>query len=154
MIDSCIGRDAGTSAVEGPTVFRSNPGDVNGEKTYLFVDEYGGRGYIPLETADLAQPDWTVSAQYDLPASPRHGTVIPVTAAELERLHSGPPPVGSNEDGEIVRYDFTDGSGTVLADRLRQRQGRDGGGRRRPGRAAVRSASTARTTTSTCPTTC
>lgn len=117
MIDSCIGRDAGTSAVEGPTAFRSNPGDVNGEKTYLFVDEYGGRGYIPLETTDLAQPDWAVSAQYDLPASPRHGTVIPVTAAELERLHSGPPPVESNEDGEIVRYDFTDGSGTVLADR-------------------------------------
>lgn len=117
MIDSCIGRDAGTSAVEGPTVFRSNPGDVNGDKTYLFVDEYGGRGYIPLETADLAQPDWTVSAQYDLPASPRHGTVIPVTAAELERLHSGPPPVESNEDGEIVRYDFTDASGAVLADR-------------------------------------
>ncbi|GAA2042196.1 hypothetical protein GCM10009819_30660 [Agromyces tropicus] len=124
MIDSCIGRDAGTSAVEGPTVFQANPGDVHGEKTYLFVDEYGGRGYIPLETPDLSQPDWQVSPQYDLPASPRHGTVIPVTAAELERLHDGPPPVESNEDGEIVRYDFTDGSGTVLSDR--SGNGRDG----------------------------
>ncbi|GAA1059997.1 family 43 glycosylhydrolase [Agromyces bracchium] len=124
MIDSCIGRDAGTSAVEGPTVFQSNPGDVNGEKTYLFVDEYGGRGYIPLETADLSNPDWQVSPQYDLPASPRHGTVVPITAAELERLHDGPPPVESNEEGEIVRYDFTDGSGTVLADR--SGNGKDG----------------------------
>ncbi len=117
MIDACIGRDAGTSAVEGPTVFESNPGDVNGDKFYLFVDEYGGRGYIPLETADIASPDWKVAAQYDLPASPRHGTVVPVTAAELEQLSAGPPPVEANEDGEILRYDFTDASGSVVADR-------------------------------------
>ena len=117
MIDSCIGRDAGTSAVEGPTVFKSNPGDVNGDKYYLFVDEYGGRGYIPLETADIAAPSWAVASDYDLPASPRHGTVIPVTAAELERLTAGPPPVDANEDGEILRYDFTDAAGTVVADR-------------------------------------
>ncbi|WP_448003084.1 family 43 glycosylhydrolase [Agromyces bauzanensis] len=117
MIDSCIGRDAGTSAVEGPTVFKSNPGDVNGDKYYLFVDEYGGRGYIPLETADIAQPNWSVSPQYDLPASPRHGTVIPVTAAELAAFAAGPPPVAANEDGEILRYDFTDATGTVVADR-------------------------------------
>ncbi|MBT2499326.1 family 43 glycosylhydrolase [Agromyces sp. ISL-38] len=117
MIDSCIGRDAGTSAVEGPTVFHSNPGDVNGDKTYLFVDEFGGRGYIPLETADIATPDWKVAANYDLPASPRHGTVLPVTAAELERLTAGPPPVEANEDGEILRYDFTDAAGTVVTDR-------------------------------------
>lgn len=38
MIDSCIGRDAGTSAVEGPTSFKANEGDVNGDKYYLFVD--------------------------------------------------------------------------------------------------------------------
>ncbi|RMZ68180.1 glycosyl hydrolase family 43 [Pyrenophora seminiperda CCB06] len=58
QVVACIGRNAGTSAVEGPTVFKSNPGDVNGEKFYLFVDEYGGRGYIPLETADIANPTW------------------------------------------------------------------------------------------------
>ncbi|MFB2555418.1 family 43 glycosylhydrolase [Herbiconiux liangxiaofengii] len=117
MVDSCIGKKAGTSAVEGPTAFKANPGDVNGSKFYLFVDEYGGRGYIPLETADIANPDWKVAADYDLPASPRHGTVIPVTAAELESLGEGPAPVPANEEGEIVRYDFTDGSGTVLHDR-------------------------------------
>ncbi|WP_164990342.1 family 43 glycosylhydrolase [Agromyces albus] len=117
MIDSCIGRDAGTSAVEGPTVFNANPGDVNGDKTYLFVDEFGGRGYIPLQTDDIANPSWAVAPEYDLPASPRHGTVLPVTAAELERLTAGPPPVEANEDGEILRYDFTDAAGTVVADR-------------------------------------
>lgn len=85
-IDQCIGRDAGTSAIEGPTSFKSNPGDVNGDKFYLFVDEYGGRGYIPLETADISAPNWQVSASYSLPTSPRHGAVLPITAEELQRL--------------------------------------------------------------------
>ncbi|MFB9660344.1 family 43 glycosylhydrolase [Glycomyces mayteni] len=117
MIDSCIGRDAGTSAVEGPSIFQANPGDVNGGgKHYLFVDEYGGRGYIPLTTDDIAAGGWTVAEDYDLPASPRHGTVIPVTAAELAGLYEGRAPIASNEDGQIVDYDFANGSGTVLAD--------------------------------------
>lgn len=38
ILDSCIGRDAGTSAVEGPTAFKANAGDLSGEKYYLFVD--------------------------------------------------------------------------------------------------------------------
>ncbi|WP_435338033.1 hypothetical protein, partial [Acinetobacter sp. LH3_13] len=77
---SCIGKKAGTGAVEGPSIFKSNPGDVNGDKYYLFVDEYGGRGYIPLATTDIANPNWQVPASYKLPSSPRHGTVMPVTA--------------------------------------------------------------------------
>ncbi|KAI7218817.1 glycoside hydrolase family 43 protein [Hortaea werneckii] len=85
-VASCIGANAGTEAVEGPTSFKSNPNDVNGEKYYLFVDEYVDRGYIPLETDDIANPDWQVSASYNLPTSPRHGTVLPITAAELETL--------------------------------------------------------------------
>ncbi|KAH9909697.1 beta-xylosidase/Xylanase [Xylariomycetidae sp. FL2044] len=87
QLDTCIGADAGTSAVEGPTVFQANPDDVNGgQKFYLFVDEYTDRGYIPLETEDIANPDWQVSASYSLPTSPRHGTVIPITADELAAL--------------------------------------------------------------------
>lgn len=86
IVATCIGKNAGTSAVEGPTAFKSNPNDVNGDKFYLFVDEYGGRGYIPLETADIANPAWKVSSSYNLPSSPRHGTVLPVTASELSAL--------------------------------------------------------------------
>lgn len=86
QVVACIGRNAGTSAVEGPTVFKANTGDVNGEKFYLFVDEYGDRGYIPLETADIANPTWKVSSSYKLPTSPRHGTVLPITAKELAGL--------------------------------------------------------------------
>ncbi|KNG46104.1 glycoside hydrolase family 43 protein [Stemphylium lycopersici] len=88
QVAACIGRNAGTSNVEGPTVFKANEGDINGEKYYLFVDEYTGRGYIPLETADIANPDWKVSSSYNLPSSPRHGTVIPVTAQELAGLNA------------------------------------------------------------------
>ncbi|MEB3067377.1 glycoside hydrolase family protein, partial [Parvimonas micra] len=91
-------------------------------KYYLFVDEYGGRGYIPLATTDIANPNWQVPASYKLPSSPRHGTVMPVTADELAALRKNIPteptftPVTANDKGEVLRYDFTDGSGTTLHD--------------------------------------
>ncbi|KAF2847769.1 glycoside hydrolase family 43 protein [Plenodomus tracheiphilus IPT5] len=88
-VASCIGKNAGLGAVEGPTVFKSNPGDARGAKYYLFVDEYSGKGYVPLETADISKPAWKVSANYKLPTSPRHGTVVPVTAAELAGVKGG-----------------------------------------------------------------
>ncbi|KAK8064349.1 hypothetical protein PG994_006987 [Apiospora phragmitis] len=87
-VASCIGRNAGLAAVEGPTVFQSNPNDVNGQKYYLFVDEYSSGNYVPLETADIAKPNWKVSSSQNLPKSPRHGTVMPITAAERSRLTS------------------------------------------------------------------
>ncbi|WP_037673483.1 family 43 glycosylhydrolase [Streptomyces griseus] len=70
------------SAAEGPLVFKSN----TEEKWYLFADEFGGRGYIPFESTDLDSGQWTPSTGYDLPAKPRHGTVLPVTQAEYDRL--------------------------------------------------------------------
>lgn len=87
-VASCIGRNAGLGAVEGPTVFKANPGDMNGQKYYLFVDEYGSGNYVPLETDDIAKPNWKVSSSHNLPRSPRHGTVMPITAAERSRLAS------------------------------------------------------------------
>ncbi|WP_425247042.1 family 43 glycosylhydrolase [Streptomyces sp. NEAU-NA10] len=76
-----IGKGA-MNAAEGPLVFKSN----TEEKWYAFLDEFGGRGYIPFETTDLDSGVWTPSAGYDLPARPRHGTVLPVTQAEYDRL--------------------------------------------------------------------
>lgn len=84
LMANCIGRKAGTGGVEGPTIFKSN----TEEKYYLFVDEFGGRGYIPLESTSLENPDWKLSTNYELPRAPRHGTVLPVTKTELERLRS------------------------------------------------------------------
>ncbi|WP_459644222.1 immunoglobulin-like domain-containing protein [Kineococcus sp. NUM-3379] len=88
LVSECIGKttpaNPGIDRGEGPTVFRSN----TEEKWYLFIDEFGGRGYVPFETTDLASGRWSLAQDYQLPASPRHGTVLPVTKAELERLRA------------------------------------------------------------------
>ncbi|NKX92374.1 family 43 glycosylhydrolase [Sanguibacter hominis ATCC BAA-789] len=78
---------------EGPTIFKANDGDVNtgGQDTwYLFQDQpsyHGGRGYVPFASTDLESGTWTsVAEQADLPLSPRHGTVLPITQTEYENL--------------------------------------------------------------------
>ncbi|MFI9758655.1 family 43 glycosylhydrolase [Streptomyces sp. NPDC051963] len=86
FVSDCIGSGS-IDRGEGPTVFKSN----TEEKWYLFIDEYGGRGYVPFETTDLDSGRWTMSANYQLPASPRHGTVMPVTQAEYDRLLAAYP---------------------------------------------------------------
>ncbi|MET9905693.1 family 43 glycosylhydrolase [Streptomyces sp. NPDC006476] len=77
---------------EGPTVFRSN----TEEKWYLFIDEYGGRGYVPFETTDLDSGTWTMSVNHQLPTRPRHGTVLPVTREEYDRLLAAYPATPSS----------------------------------------------------------
>ncbi|KAG9077766.1 hypothetical protein FS749_010310 [Ceratobasidium sp. UAMH 11750] len=69
---------------EGPTVFKSN---TVANKWHLFIDEFG-RGYVPLETTNIASGVWTASTNYTLPARPRHGSVIPITEAERQVLLS------------------------------------------------------------------
>ncbi|GAA2038738.1 hypothetical protein GCM10009819_24560 [Agromyces tropicus] len=70
---------------EGPSMFKSNTDDT----WYLLQDQpsyHGGEGYLLFETNDLASASWTSVPDADLPESPRHGTVIPVTASEYQRL--------------------------------------------------------------------
>ncbi|GAA3268318.1 hypothetical protein GCM10020258_39460 [Sphingomonas yabuuchiae] len=87
IVDRCIGRRAGTPEVEGPTAFRANPGDTSGFRYFLWVDNYGGVGYIPLATHSLeGKIAWTYPRRFHLPESPRHGTVLPITAAERDAL--------------------------------------------------------------------
>ncbi|SMD27304.1 family 43 glycosylhydrolase [Kibdelosporangium aridum] len=113
LVDDCIRTSLGTDWVEGPTVFKSN----DGKKFYAFMDETPRRGYIPFVTDSLSNPNWQIPADYQLPARPRHGTVLPVTKAELARLRQGPPPMTANRNGVIADYDLTNGSGTTVADR-------------------------------------
>lgn len=67
FVAECIGKatptSPGLSAGEGPTGFKSNTEN----KWYLFIDEYGGRGYVPFETTDLASGKWTMSTGAHLP---------------------------------------------------------------------------------------
>ncbi|QFZ18143.1 immunoglobulin-like domain-containing protein [Saccharothrix syringae] len=86
FVADCIGKGS-ISRGEGPTVFKSNTED----KWYLFIDEFGGRGYVPFETTDLATGQWQLATGYELPSRPRHGTVLPVTKAELERVRAAFP---------------------------------------------------------------
>jgi hypothetical protein len=77
----CIGQGT-LSRGEGPLVFKSNTEN----RWYLFIDEFGGRGYVPFESTNPASGQWIPSSGYSLPPSPRHGTVLPVTQAEYDRL--------------------------------------------------------------------
>jgi beta-xylosidase len=116
FVAECIGKatttSPGLSAGEGPTGFKSNTEN----KWYLFIDEYGGRGYVPFETTDLASGKWTMSTGAHLPASPRHGTVLPVTQAELNRLTAPPAPVRADQNGLVAHWPLNATSGQVAAD--------------------------------------
>ncbi|MER5433707.1 family 43 glycosylhydrolase [Streptomyces sp. NPDC002588] len=104
-----IGKGTMTAA-EGPLVFKSNTED----KWYAFLDEFGGRGYIPFETTDLASGNWTPVADYDLPSRPRHGTVLPVTQAEYDRLLRAYQPDQLVESVEDVAVKTRIGEAPVL----------------------------------------
>jgi hypothetical protein len=78
-----IGEEA-VSRGEGPAVFKSN----TEEKWYMFIDEFGGRNYVPFETIDLDSGKWTPSTGHRLPPEAKHGSVLPVTQAEYDRLLS------------------------------------------------------------------
>lgn len=112
MGQECIGHDAGTKAVEGPTAFKANPGDVNGEGYYLFADEFGGRKYLPLKADSPAGPFEAVG-DVSLPdPAPRHGTVLPITESERQALLAEYPADGEEPDpidgGQLLHYDFSD----------------------------------------------
>jgi hypothetical protein len=77
---------------EGPTIFRDNE---DADRWYMFIDQpsyHGGQGYLAFETDDIASGDWTSVPDAALPSSPRHGTVIPVTQAELDAMRAAYQP--------------------------------------------------------------
>ncbi|WP_439423080.1 immunoglobulin-like domain-containing protein [Saccharothrix sp. HUAS TT10] len=86
FVADCIGKGSIRQG-EGPTIFKSNTED----RWYLFIDEFGGRGYVPFETTDLASGQWALVPDHQLPSRPRHGTVLPVTKAELDRVRAAFP---------------------------------------------------------------
>ncbi len=117
----------GMKWVEGPTIFKSN----TEERWYLFVDEFGGRGYVPLTTTDLDSGEWTLAESYELPSSPRHGTVIPITKSEYDAIYkkyvAGEEPSDPTEpedpqepetpgEGLLLWYRFDESAGPVVVD--------------------------------------
>ncbi|MBO1752079.1 Ig-like domain-containing protein [Actinotalea sp. BY-33] len=94
------GEPGGTfTSGEGPNLFRANEGDVNDHDWFLFIDQpdyHGGPNYyIPFGSDDLDDGDsWEpvgAKLRENLPQNadggkPRHGTVIPVTRAEYQKV--------------------------------------------------------------------
>ena len=77
---------------EGPTVFPDNEVE---DRWYMFIDQpsyHGGQGYLAFRTDDIASGSWQSVPSADLPSSPRHGTVIPVTQAELDTMRAAYQP--------------------------------------------------------------
>jgi len=76
---------------EGPTVFEDN---AEAGHWYMLIDQpgyHGGQGYMMFETRDIASGTWTSVLDATLPAHPRHGTVLPISAAEQQRLLAAYP---------------------------------------------------------------
>ncbi|MFI7339907.1 family 43 glycosylhydrolase [Streptomyces sp. NPDC050085] len=90
---------------EGPLVFKANP-TSGADQWYLFVDDYTGSGYIPFVSDDLAAGVWTEVKERRLPSAPRHGTVLPVTQGEFDRLQEkwGVAPVRADEHGLVAHW--------------------------------------------------
>lgn len=94
------GEPGGTySSGEGPSIFPANPGDVNGLEWFLFIDQpnyHGGPNhYIPFGSNDITDgsswQSYGTKLRANLPQNsdggkPRHGTVIPVTRAEYQKV--------------------------------------------------------------------
>lgn len=111
-ITTCIGKttatNPGLSAGEGPTIFRSNTGD----KWYLFIDEFGGQGYVPFEATSLSAATWVKSADFDMPTRPRHGTVLPITYAAYTALLAA---YGTPSDGAAGVTNVATASGATVS---------------------------------------
>ncbi|RKS93110.1 Ig-like protein group 4 [Microbacterium sp. AG790] len=93
------GEPGGTySSGEGPNIFPANEGDVNGQRWFLFIDQpnyHGGPNhYVPFGTTGLEGAAWQPLGEklrQGLPQNadggkPRHGTVLPITRAEYQRV--------------------------------------------------------------------
>lgn len=71
------------SSVEGPAVYWDN---VVAGKAHLLLDFYGGDGYRPYESTDVKGGKWTASSTSAWPKNLRHGSVLPVTAAQVSAV--------------------------------------------------------------------
>ncbi|KAI8812975.1 putative arabinase [Cladochytrium replicatum] len=79
------------SAGEGPEGFQDN---IDSNKYWLFIDEFGGRGYLPFVTTNIAAGAWSLAVNNDattianaMPSNhARHGSILKLTQAEYTAL--------------------------------------------------------------------
>lgn len=75
---------------EGPQCYVVEPASTGKPATWcLILDQYSkGRGYQPFLTRDLAGGQFEPGEGFSFPFHFRHGSVIPLTGAEYQRLHN------------------------------------------------------------------
>jgi hypothetical protein len=73
---------------EGPECYRIEPAAEGRPATWcLILDHYAkGLGYQPFVTRDLASGQFEPAAGFTFPFKFRHGSILPLNAAELKRL--------------------------------------------------------------------
>jgi hypothetical protein len=79
---------------EGPICYQLKPAaDGQPPDWCLLLDNLRGnaRGYEPFVTHDLSSGEFTPAADFKFPYRFRHGSVLPITTAELQRLKSAYP---------------------------------------------------------------
>jgi hypothetical protein len=93
-VDYCIGAKAGIPETEAPLVFKSNPGDVNGDYYYLWIEKWiPNKTYVALRTKSFENPKWEVVPVKFPDPLPKHGVILPITAAEAKALTDAYPTV-------------------------------------------------------------
>lgn len=91
-VDYCIGAKAGINESEAPLVFQSNPGDVNGHYQYLWIERWiPDKTYVALRTKSFEHPKWEVAPVHFPNPLPKHGVILPITAAEAKALANAYP---------------------------------------------------------------
>jgi len=68
---------------EGPIILPSN---TDPSRWYLFVDEFGLRGYVPFTSTDIGSADWSPCPDFTMPRGVTHGSVLQLTAEEWVRV--------------------------------------------------------------------
>ncbi len=77
---------------EGPACFPITGGDGRTQTWCLLLDHYAkGEGYKPYLAATLEGGRFEPASNFEFPFRFRHGTVLPVTAEEYERLRAAFP---------------------------------------------------------------
>jgi hypothetical protein len=78
---------------EGPEVYVIEPGDGKRPPVWtLILDYYSkGLGYQPFVTKDLATGQFEASGDFTFPFEFRHGSILPLSAAELARIRAAYP---------------------------------------------------------------
>jgi hypothetical protein len=97
-VDYCIGSKAGIPETEAPLVFKSNTGDVNGDYYYLWIEKWiPNKTYVALRTKSFENPKWEVVPVKFPDPLPKHGVILPISAAEVKALSSAYPTVKTTE---------------------------------------------------------